>query len=271
MTKPFLPRQVALAGFAVCTLLTATPVLSEDEREDSATGWSTDLGVAILSNPEFQGSSRYDIQAFPYFDVRYSDEKGEKYFFNVPQGLGAYLFRQRSDDGLSTRVFAAVAPAFADRDPDRIDGLETFGTGVQARLGWQAERGPFAVSAVAGKELGASHEGLTIDLSANFRARFGRGSFLTVGPTVRWGDSTYMQNLYGVTDIESINTGLTAFRASSGIESAGFQGLVSVPVSARWRLTTVLQVSRLLGDSADSSLTSEPNQAFFLTALTRRF
>ncbi len=262
---------IALIVGTFSLLLMSVQANGETTDAEPMTGWSSEFGAALLSNTEYQGASSYDIMAFPYFDFRYFDEKGEKYFANVPQGFGAYLYREQLDNGMQSRVFASIAPAFVDRDPDDFDGLNTFGMGVQARLGWELERGPFAVSAVVGQELGAGHEGLTVDLSADWRTRLGERSFLSVGPTVRWGDDTYMENLYGVTSLESANTGLAAFQASSGFESVGVQGVLGVPVVGEWRLTTVLQVSRLLGDSADTSLTSEPNQAFFFTALTRRF
>ncbi|MEM1174738.1 MAG: MipA/OmpV family protein [Pseudomonadota bacterium] len=267
-------RNTSNIAFMVGTftlLLMSAPANSESADTEPTTGWSSEFGAALLANTEYQGASSYDVMAFPYFDFRYFDEKGEKYFANVPQGFGAYLFREQQDNGRQSRVFVSIAPAFVDRDPDDFDGLDTFGIGVQARLGWELERGPFAVSAVVGQELGAGHEGLTVDLSADSRTRLSERSFLSVGPTIRWGNSTYMENLYGVTPTESVNTDLSEFEAGSGLDSAGIQAVLGVPVAGDWRLTSVLQVSRLLGDAADTSLTPEPNQVLFFTALTRRF
>ena len=262
---------LALAAGMLAALLTAKPALSETTEDENLGQWSTELGLAALSNPDYQGASSYETMVVPYFDIRYTDEKGVKYFGNIPQGFGGYLYRERSGNGVESRVFASIAPAFTDRDTDDFAGLETFGTGVEARLGWELARGPFAVTATLAQELGAGHEGLYIDLAADWRTRIGERSFLSVGPTLRWADGTYMENLYGITAAEAASTGFAAYEAGSGIESAGIQGVFSAPLAGDWRLTTVLQVSRLLGDSRDSSLTSEPTQGFFLAAVTRRF
>lgn len=234
-------------------------------------GWSRELGAAVIVNPSFQGASSYDVQPVPYFDFRYRDELGVKYFANVPQGFGGYLYRQRSQDGARSAISLALAPGFANRDADSIDGLDTFGPSAEARLGWEYSAGPWSLNASLSQALGSGHEGLYGQLSGSWRKRLGRRGFLAVGPTVRFGNDQYMNAFYGVTERESGRTGLGEFEASAGLESAGVQGIVSVPFIGSWRLTAVMQLSVLTGDAADSTLTARESQAFFLTAITRQF
>ncbi|MEM1436838.1 MAG: MipA/OmpV family protein, partial [Pseudomonadota bacterium] len=99
----------------------------------------------------------------------------------------------------------------------------------------------------------------------------GQRGFLSIGPVLRIGDDSYMSALYGVTAREESRTGLAAFDAGAGLERLGVQGLLSVPLTGKWRLTTVGRIGTLLTDAEESSLTEEPLQAFFLTAITRRF
>jgi outer membrane scaffolding protein for murein synthesis (MipA/OmpV family) len=234
-------------------------------------GWSKEFGAAVIVNPSFQGSSSYDVQPVPYFDFRYRDELGVKYFANVPQGIGGYLYRHRNKDGSRSAVSLALAPGFANRDADDIDGLDTFGPSAEARLGWEYSTGPWSLNASLSQALGSGHEGLYGQLSASWRQRIGRRGFLSVGPTLRFGNDRYMDAFYGVTAAEAGRTGLGTFEAQAGLESAGVQGILSVPIIGQWRATTVMQLSVLTNDAADSTLTARESQAFFLTAITRQF
>jgi outer membrane scaffolding protein for murein synthesis (MipA/OmpV family) len=80
-----------------------------------------------------------------------------------------------------------------------------------------------------------------------------------------------MSALYGVSPRESEESGLADYRASSGVESLAFQGIVSLPVGENWRLTSVVRLGELMDKAAGSSLIMQPTQFFAVTALTRSF
>lgn len=268
--QPVLGRYV-LAVLATLPLVTLADTDSTSAaRPNPVGGWSTELGAAVLLNPKFQGSSRYRALAVPYVDARFQDTKGTLLFANVPQGIGGYLLRKGPSDNRFSVSFA-LAPGFANRDPDDIDGIDTFGPAAEARLRWAYQKGAFSIESTMAQALGSGHEGFYLDLAYNWRGRLGRSGFFSVGPSVRYGDSNYIGALYGITGVESAASGLSAFEADQGFESLGLGGVVSVPVSGAWRLTGVLRYSRLLGDARDSSLTQDSNQVFLLTALTRKF
>lgn len=240
------------------------------QRRGPPTGWTTELGAAVIVNPEFQGAESYQVLPVPYFDFRYRDEKGVKYFANVPQGFGGYFLRQTSADGRRLAASAALAPGFANRDPDDFDGLDTFGPGIEARARLEYGTRRWGLDAQVAQALGSGHEGLYLDLGASWRTRVGQTGFLSVGPSLRFGDDTYMSALYGITAREEARTGLRAFDAGAGFESLALQGVLSVPITGKWRFTGVARFGQLIGDAEDSSLTEEPVQAFMLFAATRR-
>lgn len=240
-------------------------------RPPAPTGWQYDLGLGLIANPEFQGSDDYRILPVPYFDVRYVDEKGTKTFFNVPQGFGSYFVRERTAGGNRFALSAAVAPGFQNRDVDDIPGIETFGIGLEARLGAEYDVGRWSLQAGLAQAIASGHEGLYGNLSASYRFILGRGAFAGIGPSVRFGNSNFMSALYGVTPSESLASGLAAFEAGSGLESVAFQGLLSFPVGSKWRFTGVARAGELVDDAGDSSLTVESSQFFLVAALTRRF
>lgn len=235
-------------------------------------GWRNQLGLGFIANPKFVGSDDYNQRVIPYFDFRYFDQKGAKYFANVPQGLGGYFYRHRDRDGVFVNVGAALAPGFNVRD-DSIPGLEEVGLSTEARLLVEAGSQRWAASATLAQDIGSGHEGAYLDLSVARRGQLGeRSGFYAVGPVVRLGDSSYKDALFGVSDAAAIASGLPAYRASGNVERAGLQGLVSLPLGeGKWRFTALLRASRLLGDAADSPIVIDDNQYFFITAFTRSF
>ena len=239
----------------------------------AAPGWRLQWGIGAIANPEAAGGDNYNLMPIPYFDARYVDERGTRFFANVGQGLGGYALRWRSTE--SRRFFnlgAALAPGFVVRD-DSIEGLEEVGLATELRMYLEAGSGKWVGSATLAGDIGSGHEGAYLDLAASYRDRLGdRGGFFTVGPVMRLGEEDYQSSLFGVTDREAQDSGLPAYEADSGIERIGVQGLVSLPMGkSPWRWTTIARGSRLMSDAADSPITSEENQFFLLTAFTRPF
>ncbi len=235
-------------------------------------GWRSQWGLGTIVNPETVGRDDYNTQPIPYFDFRYMDGKGTKYFANVPQGLGGFFYRNRSAE--SDRFFnvgAAVAPGFNQRED--IDGLDDVDISVEARLYVEAGSRRWVASATLAQDLGSGHEGAYLDLSLNRRGQLGsRSGFYAVGPVVRIGDDSYQDAFFSVNARESLASGLNEYDADTGVERVGLQGLASLPLGqSKWRVTTLLRVSQLIGDAADSPIVDEETQFFFLTAFTRPF
>lgn len=236
-------------------------------------GWRNQFGLGLIANPRFVGSEDYNQRLIPYFDFRYFDEKGAKYFANVPQGLGGYLYRGRNrQSGRFLNIGASLAPGFNVRD-DSIEGLDEVGLSAEARLLLEAGGRRWAASVTAAQDIGSGHEGAYLDLSLAYRGRVGQaGGFYAIGPVLRWGDSTYKDALFGVSPDAAVTTGLPRYRADGGVERAGVQGLLSLPVSSSaWRFTTVFRASQLLDNAADSPIVVDETQFFFIAAVTRSF
>jgi outer membrane protein len=236
-------------------------------------GWRNQWGIGVIANPTFVGSEDYNIRPIPYVDFRYMDHKGTKFFANVPQGVGGFIYRQRDQQtGRFINVGAAVAPGFNVRD-DSISGLDEIGISAEARVLLEAGGRGWAAAAVIAQDIGSGHEGAYIDLSINRRGRLGEGSgFYAFGPSLRVGDNTYKESFFNVSAAESTASGLAEYDAGAGAERLGLQGLVSLPMGkSKWRFTSILRVSTLLDAAADSPIIEDKMQFFFLTAFTRPF
>lgn len=236
-------------------------------------GWRNQWGVGVIVNPSSVGSNDYNITPIPYLDFRYFDERGTKYFGNVPQGLGGYMYRSRDQQsGRFVNIGAAIAPGFNVRD-DSIEGLDEVGVATEARLYLETGGRGWVASATVAQDVGSGHEGAYLDLSLAKRGRFGeRGGFYAVGPVLRVGDETYSQSFFGISPEESEASGLPAYNADAGLERFGLQGLLSLPLAqSKWRWTTIMRASTLIDDARDSPIVDTEAQLFFLTSFTRPF
>jgi outer membrane protein len=236
-------------------------------------GWRNQYGIGFIANPKFVGSDEYNTRVIPYIDLRYFDQKGTRYFANVPQGIGGYLYRdRRPETGRFFNLGVAVAPGFNVRD-DSIEGLDEIGISTEARLYFEGGGRNWGATATLAHDVGSGHEGTYLDVSAQLRGRFRdpRG-FYAVGPVLRIGDDTYKQSFFGVSPEDSIETGLPEYTADAGVERLGLQGLISLPVStSKWHFTALLRVSQLIDNAAASPIIVDETQYFFLTAFTRSF
>jgi outer membrane protein len=236
-------------------------------------GWRNQWGLGVITNPKFVGSDAYNIRPIPYLDFRYMDQKGTKYFANVPQGLGGFFYRQRDAKTSGfINIGAAIAPGFNVRD-DSISGLDEIGISAEARVLLEAGGRGWAAAAVIAQDIGSGHEGAYVDLSINRRGRLGKGSgFYAFGPELRIGDSTYKKSFFSISPEESTASGIAQYDADAGVERLGLQGLISLPMGkSQWRFTSLLRVSTLMDEAADSPITENKLQLFFLTAFTRPF
>ena len=236
-------------------------------------GWRNQWGLGFITNPKFVGSEDYNIRPIPYLDFRYIDKKGTKYFANVPQGIGGFFYRQRDVKQASfINIGASIAPGFNVRD-DSIIGRDETGISAEARVLLEAGRRGWVAAALIAQDLGSGHEGAYLDLSINRRGRLGKTSgFYAFGPNLRIGDNTYKESFFNVSSAESTATGIAQYDADAGIERIGLQGLTSLPIGkSHWRFTSLIRVSTLLDEAADSPIIENKLQFFFLTAFTRPF
>lgn len=251
-------------------LLALAPALAI-AQPGAPTGWSTELGIGAIVNPEFQGGKSYQFRPIPFFDVRYRDERGVRFFANVPQGLGGYLYRSGSDPRQRAAVSLAIAPGFATRDSNDIPGLAAVNIATEARLSFELDRGDWSARATVAADLGTGHEGAWIDLSLQRRGRLGSRGFWAFGPTLRIVDGDYANAQYGVSAAESLASGLPAWDAGSGAEQISLGGIVRMPISGKWSWTTVASIGHIVGNRADSPVVEQEIQGFMLFAVTRSF
>lgn len=96
---------------------------------------------------------------------------------------------------------------------------------------------------------------------------------LTIGPRVSFANGEYMRTYFGVSPIESANSGLLAYDASGGIKGLGVELTGRYRFNEKWALATSFSYEKLLGDAKDSPIvrTGDDDQFSAKLGLTYTF
>jgi len=67
-------------------------------------------------------------------------------------------------------------------------------------------------------------------------------------------DKAYSNAYFGISNRESTVSGLAAFSPAAGLTGLSLSTVISASLAPKWSLTTLLSITRLIGDAADSPL-----------------
>lgn len=113
---------------------------------------------------------------------------------------------------------------------------------------------------------GFGHEGIVGEAGLDFVWRPIAPVELTVGPRVSFASGEYMRTYFGVTPIESVQSGLATFTPGSGLKSAGAELGMRYEYTPEWALVGTVAYERLLGDAADSPIVKRGGEENQITA-----
>ncbi len=229
------------------------------------------LGAGFALRPRYPGSAKHKLGPILFFDV----EIKRKYFINVTDGIGLYLYRQDKGRDFWSPYFAlklSLAPGFESRSAKEFPGLDPVGKTALLRLSGTVGYGPLALDVSTNTDaLGRGHGGsfVTFALQGKLRA-FGE-TLVSLGPEARLGGGDYMNAFYGVDRFEGAATGLPSFRPGSGFERVGGKLQIAYPLAPHWTLFSLLRYEALIGRIRRSPVTRDTNRLTFVFALGYRF
>jgi len=259
---------VALA--AIIGLLPAPLAAQEDTGTTAPSGsWYLELGASVFRAPRFTGSSSYMLSITPIVSLGRSGTEAR--------------FSSRNDNiSLSlvdTGAFraGAVGKLIWGRDASNsadLNGLSPVKFGGE--LGGFAEIYPTDWLRVRGEVRHGirSHDGIVADLSADAFLDVTDGVRISAGPRATWGSEKYFDAYYGVTPAESAASGLTTYASTSGMESVGVGGAITLKPLENVTASVFAEYSRLVGSASRSSLVRErgsANQVLIGVSTTYRF
>jgi outer membrane protein len=228
------------------------------------------LGAGVINGARYPGS-RYDsTHGVPIVSISY-----DRYFIGggpggggAPAGIGAYLVRTEHwavglDVGGGGRK-----PRRASDDPilrgwGDIPGTVRGGMFASYNMDWLSVHGSVSVA--------GHNEGVQGSLGVNAKYHATQRLTLSIGPEATWVNNQYAMTFFGLDAAQSQIAGIAPYRARSGINSVGGSATASYMLTERWSLAAHVSYGRLLGDAANSPVTTDKTQRVYGAFVMYRF
>ena len=272
MKNPLINASLACAAVCATLSFSATPalatpsILGPDRREMAENDdgdWSGILGVGAGIGPAYSGSSKSKTDPAAYVDIVWRNR-----VFLSNGGLGVY-FVNNAD--WQAGVGVGYSPGRKESDSPR----ELRGLGDQDDA---ANVQGFVTRRTLGIDLGVSATytdgdfgGTQSTLSAAKSFDLSDRVMLIASVAATYADDDWMNAQYGVTRRQANRSGLRAFSAKSGFESAEFSLIGVYSLSEHWFAGAEVSTTALLGDAADSPITRKDTQSSGLIIIGRTF
>ena len=214
--------------------------------------WYAKIGAAGFVAPRYDGSDSYLLQARPMISI---GKEGKPVRFTSRNDNPSISLYENSFVRMGA-VGKLVMPRDGD-DSDDLKGLKPVKFGVE--LGGFAEVYPtdwmrFRAEVRHGIR---SHQGIVADLAADAFTDVTPTVRLSAGPRLTLASKDYQDVYDGVSESESIKSGLSKFSPDGWLQSAGVGGAVTWQTTDKIETQAFAEYKRLLGSAADSSLVEE--------------
>ncbi|HET8612019.1 MAG TPA: MipA/OmpV family protein [Sphingomonas sp.] len=261
-------RAIATRAFCLAAaLLAAAPAAAQSGGGQSDKGLQGILSAGAGFVPDYEGSSRSTL--VPYAEARvnlgnyYAAFEGNDLRFNVIDSshfhAGPLIGFRRARNDVDSKAVSLMR---------RVDHSFTAGGFVEYEHIAADPRSGESVTLSAGQSVIGADSGITATLRAEAHRPLkfiDPGLIATVELDSDWANRDYMRTYFDVDPADSAASGLPVFHARSGFKSVGAAIAVDQFLSRKWAVGVRFHYARLLGDAADSPVTSiagSPNQTF---------
>jgi MipA family protein len=238
------------------------------------------VGAILGFRPEFQGASRRRFKLTPGLFLRYgrftlSNAGGfaTRRSDDVAPGLSLDMVRSdRARIGLSLRVDNGRT----ESSSAALKGLGNIRPTVRLRASarWQLD-GPWRVGAAWSEDVLGRQGGGTGEINAGWETRMSVDTTLGLGANLGFANGRYLQNQFGITPEQSVNSGYATYSPRAGWRevalSVGARRDISWGDGERWIFIASVGASRLIGAAAASPLTTARNGWGLSVGVARQF
>lgn len=240
------------------TLLAFAQTCHADQNEDpnSPAHFDITLGGGFGSEPKYVGASDTHFKFVPVVKATYGN------WFIGGEDTGAavgYNFIRNKNWLLSGAIGADLSPRKESDDP-HLQGLGDVKTTARALLLVQYSQDWFKVGGTLSQDILGKHEGTRGIVFARAKWDALDKLELSAGPHLVWASGAYMQTFFGVTDQQSLNSGLPVYNASSGLEEAAVDFGADYRIDQHWGVGARVSFGKLHGSAADSPITEKTSQ-----------
>jgi outer membrane protein len=216
------------------------------------------VGIAAGVAPDYWGSDDNQGVAAPFF--RWTFEGQERYV----QLLATELSFNALDH--PNYQFGPVLNYRFGRDDDIDDAVvkrmaeidDTVEFGIMGAYVWRDTGDPrhrFIVSAEVLADVGSEYDGWLAMAGVRYWYPISRPFDVLIGLGTTYGNSQFMDTYFGVSNADTIVTGLSRFNAGSGFRDVNIPVALVFHYSENWHIAGGLKYYKLLDDASDSPIT----------------
>jgi MipA family protein len=242
---------LALMGLSVGSAQGAD-ILSDytGSYKDSSSGyWVVTVGGYAVAEPQFPGSKSYTAAFWPTLDIH---RAGAREWLTLPTDAYSITAYQTANFR-----FGAAGDYLLERnhnDDSALRGLRDINYTIELGAFAEYYPVPFLRTRVELLQGITGAEGFVANLSADYIYRPNDSWLFTFGPRLQFANTQYESEFFSVNAVESARSGLPAFHASGGLNSAGFDVTARYYFNDRFSVRAFADWERLVGDGADSPI-----------------
>jgi len=237
------PAAFLLLCGAAASTSAAAQTLPFDPIEEPKT-WTLDIGGGAVYGFTPGGDDPNSVNTIPWGSFSYRD----RIYGNGLDGIGYNVIKR--DD---LRAGVQLRPAYSVEST--LEGLDNPDMGADAAVyAFQALPGNFVVGGRIAHDVAGVSDGTSFFASVS-RQDVTRIGLLQTTLYGRGGDDARSQAYLGVTQEESLESGIEAFQADGGVNAVGAAALLMVPLGENYGVGGFINYERATGAGADSPLT----------------
>jgi len=263
---------IVLAGLSIAFL--PTPAFAQDRQSNDRQSkeWDVTLGMGAAVRPTFEGSDQYIVSPAPFVNVIWRDTVS----LGV-DGLSAYWSTEnfRIGGGPSFGTGRTQNSSIFSQGDSRLTGMgdipAAFGLKVFADYRIGPSSLPVTVNASLTKFTANGNDGVLVNFGLRLPYKLTPTTTLRAFVSADWADQGYMQTYFGVTAIQSINSGYAQYSPGAGIKDVNFGLGLTEKLNEHWSLIVNGRIAELTGDAANSPIVFSRTQAIFTSAIAYHF
>jgi outer membrane protein len=213
-----------------------------------ATGnWNNFLGAGVAVAPTYEGADSDRVRPVPLLLFDYRDQ-----LFFGPLGLewkaiDIQGFRAGPVIGLSGGRSQSLSP--------QLEGLGDIRTSITAGVFATYRTGPFQLATTFRQAITHTENGWLGLVQFDYRTVIvTRRVLLAVGPEVEFASSQYNQTYFGVSGVQSLDSGLPVFTPGAGLKDYGVHGNLTYVCTEHILVRTFVDVKEIAGNLTDSPI-----------------
>jgi outer membrane scaffolding protein for murein synthesis (MipA/OmpV family) len=258
-----------LALGALCFLLPSSATRADDPQEPAAptswlesaeqqaSEWNVTIGGGFRIEPKFEGADDFRIMPVPLVSADFGPY--------VSVNASGVTINALDYEGMSVKGRLGYDIGRDSSDDGHLDGLGDVDAGAVLGLDLAYNLDPVEFKLSLDKIVGGS-DGLSATFGAAYSLPIDQFKF-SIGPSVTWADSNYMESYFGVTDRQSRRSGLSEFDADAGIKRVDLEISGMYMLDEHWLVRGEVSFGALVGDAADSPVSQtnfQPSTMFLV-------